>query len=161
MLRADYCLVAAFALMPFTAAARGEPAAVVPPRSICREPSDDTLRPLPPNLAPAARQVFALAADMPVALIVKTTSLRCMAGRIWLCNDGANLDCARANRSEISRGAAAFCRKNPDALSVPMAAAGHNTIYAWHCVGSKARRAETISAVDRRGFIAAHWRALP
>jgi hypothetical protein len=121
---------------------------------------DDRLRPLPGNLVAQARRLFDLSADMPVDFVRTSTSMRCMHGDVWLCNAGANLVCGKADARRRSPGADAFCRQNPNATGVPMAATGHATIYAWTCVGGRARIERRFETIDGRGFIAGNWKRL-
>jgi len=131
------------------------------PQSLCaKSGDDDRVRPIPAGLIPPARQLFGFSADTPDSFIRRGTSFRCMRGDVWLCNYGANLVCGKANTSRTSEGAADFCRENPGSDVVPMAATGHDTIYAWKCVGNQAQISRQAAAVDARGFIAGNWRRL-
>lgn len=121
---------------------------------------DDKLTPIPAALVPQARQLFGFSPQTPNAVIRKGTSYRCMGGKAWLCNVGANLVCGKANAAQSLPGATAFCKQNPGADVVPMAATGHDTIYEWKCVGSNARIARQVVNVDSRGFIAENWKPL-
>ena len=82
-----------------------------------------------------------------------------MGGAARLCNYGANLSCAKTDVSRISKGAEAYCRAFPGSAIVPMAATGHETIYAWGCVG-QTPHIKTSEKVDERGFIARNLRPL-
>lgn len=129
--------------------------------SLCaRVANDDRVRPIPITLVPKARQLFSFSADAPGKYIQKSTSFRCMEGKVWLCNTGANLVCGKADASRTSAGAADFCEQNPGSDGVPMAATGHGTIYEWKCVGTKAVIAKQAETVDPRGFIAENWKPL-
>lgn len=122
--------------------------------------SDDRARPLPAAIVPQARKLFGFSPNTPNALVRKTTSFRCMKGKAWLCNDGANLVCGKADTSRTSRGAEEFCRQNPGSAVVPMAATGHATVFAWTCAGNEARISRRIARADPRGFIAGNWKRL-
>lgn len=122
--------------------------------------NDDRLRPLETSLIPQAKRAFELGPEMSRALVVATTSMRCMGGQVWLCNAGANLACGKAGVSRASAGADRFCKANPNSSDVPMAATGHATIYAWKCVGTKARVDRSFARVDARGFIVDNWKKL-
>lgn len=93
------------------------------------------------------------------AQLEASTVFRCMDGKVWLCNYGANLSCAKGDVSRISEGATAYCSDHPGSDAVPMYATGHATIYWWACVGSEPRitQAETL---DPRGFFANQRRPL-
>ena len=121
--------------------------------------NNDKIKTIPASLVPKARQLFSIS-NTPAGFIRKTTSFRCMGGKAWLCNTGANLDCGKANTSRNSPGATEFCKQNPGSDVVPMAATGHDTIYEWKCVGSKATITKTFATVDPRGFITDNWKPL-
>jgi hypothetical protein len=130
-------------------------------QSLCaRMADDDRVRPIPAVLVPKARRLFDFSPDSPSAYIRKSTSFRCMRGKVWLCNYGANLVCGKANPNRTSAGAADFCKQNPGSDIVPMAATGHDTIYEWNCVGDEAHIARQIETVDPRGFITENWKRL-
>jgi hypothetical protein len=120
--------------------------------------NDDRVKPIPSELVPAARHLFELTSD-PAARVQESTVFRCMSGKVWLCNYGANLVCAKGDVSRVSKGAEAYCRESPDSNLVPMVATGHATIYTWKCLGRKPRIIATED-VDARGFIAKQWRPL-
>lgn len=122
--------------------------------------NDDRVQPLPAPLVAQARRLFGMTSEADDSYVQTSTTYRCMGGKVWLCNYGANLVCDKANVSRSSPGAASFCRENPGADSVPMAATGHDTIYSWTCVGAKARIAGQSLHVDARGFIAENWKRL-
>ena len=129
--------------------------------SLCaRVTNDDRVRPIPITLIPKAREIFGFSADAADQYIQKSTSFRCMEGKVWLCNTGANLVCGKANTSQASAGASSFCKENPGSDVVPMAATGHDTVYEWKCVGTKAVISKEVEAVDPRGFLTANWKAL-
>ncbi|HUO55805.1 MAG TPA: hypothetical protein VMU18_13750 [Rhodoblastus sp.] len=125
---------------------------------LCAAGNDDRTRPIPAAIVPQAIKLFALAGVDP-SFVQQSTVYRCMNGAAWLCNHGANLTCAKADVSRVSKGAQAFCRQNPRSDVVPMAATGHSTIFTWTCDGAKAR-IRSAEKVDRRGFIADQWKRL-
>ncbi len=130
-------------------------------RAFCRRAGDDDrLRMIPSALISEARQLFGFSAGAPAAWIQKSTSFRCMAAQVWLCNYGANLVCGRANARRSSPGARKFCEENPGADAVPMTATGHDTIYEWKCAGKTAQISRQIETADPRGFIAGNWKRL-
>jgi hypothetical protein len=132
-----------------------------PPGAFCaRNVSDDALRPIPEGLVAAAGT--ALGTTMSAALAMKTTVFRCANGRVLVCTVGANLVCGRANPSRApGRGQIAWCREHPNDTFIPLAAAGHETIYAWRCQDGVPRIDRQILDVDTRGFIVQNWRQLP
>jgi hypothetical protein len=120
--------------------------------------NDDRVKPIPPTLVPEARHLFGWISDQPVASVQETTVFRCMRGKVWLCNYGANLLCAKGDVSRVSKGADAYCKEFPGSDLVPMAATGHATIYTWKCMGSRPRIIES-EEVDARGFITKQWQS--
>ena len=80
--------------------------------------------------------------------------------RLLACAVGANLNCGKANKSRSLPGAREFCRSNPDADNIPMAATGHDTIYAWRCVGRRAVATKVVVTVDAQGYDAGNWKEI-
>jgi hypothetical protein len=144
----------------FSALCQQAPAPEQAPVEYCASVgTDDEVRPIPPGLAPQALRLFYLTPVDPEQ-VRRSTVYRCMDGAAWLCNYGANLVCAKADVSRVSRGAERYCRENPGSGFVPMAATGHATIYSWECAGNRARIKGSPVSLDRRGFIADQWKRL-
>lgn len=128
------------------------------PEAFCRSAgTDDTLRPIPQSLVPAAVTLFGLSA-MPAEQVERGTFFRCYEGRVLVCNVGANLPCGKANTSRDLAGADTWCKGNPDSDFIPMYVTGHDTIYRWRCAAAKAEITDTVFKVDARGFIAELWK---
>jgi hypothetical protein len=143
-----------------TLSALGQEAPGPDPIKFCASAgTDDQVRPIPPGLVPQALQLFYLRPVDPEQ-VRRSTVYRCMDGAVRLCNYGANLVCAKADVSRVSRGAERYCRENPGSDVVPMAATGHATIYSWECVGNQARIKGGAISLDSRGFIADQWKRL-
>ena len=85
---------------------------------------------------------------------------RCMDGRVWICNLGADgYACQKLSSDPRPSGPVRkFCAKNPGADFVPMVVIGDSATN-WRCDGSAAVALETQS-LDKRGFIAKSWRPL-
>jgi hypothetical protein len=105
---------------------------------------------VPAALQPSVAAVFAIG----VAQVRDAAAVRCVGSQLLACWVGANLNCGKADARRRLVGATAFCRDNPDAADVPMAATGHDTIYDWHCVRGRAVAGKVVMAVDPRGYIA-------
>ncbi|MBV9749227.1 MAG: hypothetical protein JO157_10460 [Acetobacteraceae bacterium] len=136
-------------------AARAQDAAQ--PTSFCGSVGvDDTLRPIPASLVPAAARLFSLRA--PASYVQRTTVFRCMDGTVLVCNTGANLPCEKANTNRDLPGAIQYCSEHPDSSFIPMFVTGHNTIYRWRCEGTTADAGEPVERVDTRGFVARLWK---
>ena len=109
------------------------------PRAYCAKVvNDDRVRPVPSSLGPAIKRLFNIGG----AYALQTTSYRCA--------DGKSLP-----------GATAWCKDNPNSDFIPMAATGHDTIYAWRCANGIAVTGASISQVDARGFFVDNWKRLP
>lgn len=141
------------------ALAFGRPALAESPAHYClRVRTDDATRHIPPALAGRVNALFGF--HMPAQAAVATTVFRCADGRVMVCNAGANLPCGKANTSRANAGASAWCREHPGAEVIPMAATGHDSIYAWRCAGAEAEIARQTEHMDQRGFVARYWRPL-
>ena len=154
--RAMIARVAALAMLGLMACAAPAAAASA---HLCRAPTDGTLRPIPRALAPAVARAFH--ARMTPAEIRANGVLRCARGRVLACLRGANLNCGQADTRRTNRGAAAWCRDNPDATFVPLYAAGHTGIYAWACRAGRPVIARQVQQVTPRGFVRGAWRPIP
>jgi hypothetical protein len=95
----------------------------------------------------------------PMEVLRQTTVWRCMGGKVYACNFGANLPCdSKADTSgEPTSDMTRYCQANPDAAFVPMSATGHATIYSWHCVGQQAATLAQIDEADAAGFLRRIW----
>jgi hypothetical protein len=150
-----FCLLAATAPALLLTAPPGTAASSQP---LCHgDATDDETRPIPGSLAPAAVRLFGLSA-MPVEQVRRSTVYRCAAGRVLLCNRGANLPCGKADTSRDLPAADAWCAENPGADFIPMYITGHDTIYRWRCDGKEAATTGAPLAVDQRGFISRYWK---
>lgn len=149
------CAIGSSALCGYGWAA---PKAGEAPRAYCaRVGNDDATHPVPRSLAPAIQKLF----NVTGKYAIQTTQYRCAGGRVLLCNIGANLPCSKANTATELPGATAWCKENPNADFIPMAATGHDTIYQWSCVNGVAKAGKAIGEVDARGFFVEYWKQLP
>jgi len=98
--------------------------------------------------------------DIPVEMVRDGAYVRCAGTRLLACAVGANLNCGKANRRRSLPGASEFCRSNPNADNIPMAATGHDTIYEWRCVGRRAVPGKVVVAVDPDGYDAGNWKEI-
>jgi hypothetical protein len=127
-----------------------------------RKRNDDTVRSYDPSLKAGLLAAYGHLfpkAQMPPddRAFQSGAHIRCMDGRLFACFTGANLPCTKMNTVGENEGAGAFCRSNPDAQAVPAFAAGHDTIYAYRCVGRRAEIEATVLTLDARGFAASLW----
>jgi hypothetical protein len=126
--------------------------------ALCRpSETDDAPRPIPDSLVPTAVRLFGLS-SMPDEQVRRSTLYRCAAGRVLVCNLGANLPCGKANTGRDLPAADAWCAQNPGSGFIPMYVTGHDTIYRWRCRGAKAATIGDPLGVDRQGFISRYWK---
>jgi hypothetical protein len=95
-----------------------------------------------------------------VAQVRDGAVVRCVGSQLLACWVGVNLNCGKADTRRRLVGATAFCRDNPEAVDVPMAATGHDTIYDWRCVKGRAVAGKVVMAVDPQGYIAGNWKVV-
>ncbi len=90
------------------------------------------------------------------------TIWRCMEGKVYACNFGANIPCdSKANTDKNPTPAMSdFCKANPNSDAIPMAVTGHNIIYNWHCKGDAPEIGEAFDTVDAAGYQSNFWVAL-
>jgi hypothetical protein len=134
-----------------TAAALSAPPAAA--ASYCPNPAHAKPAKIPPDLVPAVAKAFALDPGALGAAFV-----RCSDDKLLGCMVGANLVCDKADRRRALPGASAWCRENPGANVIPMAATGYATIYEWSCKGARAVPGKALVMVDPQGYIADNWK---
>ncbi len=125
--------------------------------SYCPDPAHAAPTKVPQDLLAAVAKAFQI--DPGAAR--DAAFVRCVGAKLMACFVGANLDCGKADTRRVLPGATAWCRQNPGAANIPMAATGHATIYQWSCKGHRAVAGKALVAADRQGYIAANWRAVP
>lgn len=112
--------------------------------------------PVPKDLEAAVAKTFGL----PVELVRRGAFVRCVGGRLLACLVGANLNCGKANTRRSLPGASEYCRANPGANDIPMFATGHDTVYAWRCVGKRAVAGKALVSVDAHGYDGGNWKEI-
>ena len=119
--------------------------------------------PVPDSVINGFKQAAGLQSSTePMDMLRKTTIWRCMSGKVYACNFGANLPCdSKANTNQTpSPEMNDFCKGNPNAEGIPMAVTGHDTIYNWHCVNQAAQVLSQGGQVDAEGYIEQIWYAI-
>jgi hypothetical protein len=112
--------------------------------------------PVPKDLEAAVASTFGVSVDV----VRDGGFVRCAKDKLLACLVGANLNCGKANTRRSLPGGSAFCRANPGADMIPMVATGHDTIYAWRCVGKRAVAANAVVTVDPDGYDAGNWKEI-
>ncbi len=95
----------------------------------------------------------------PSDVFQKATIWRCMGGKVYACNFGANLTCdSKADTNKTPTQAMAdYCTANPGSDFIPMSVTGHATIYSWRCSQATPELVQQIATVDPQGYLAQIW----
>jgi hypothetical protein len=119
--------------------------------------------PIPMQIINGFKKAAGLEASTePPDIFKKTTIWRCMGGKVYACNFGANLPCdskARIDKTP-SKVMEDYCKANPDSQVIPMSVTGHDTIFSWYCVQDNAQLLGQIGQVDAAGYLAQIWYAI-
>ena len=90
------------------------------------------------------------------------TVWRCVDGRVYACNYGANIPCNskaitdKTPTQEIMD----FCSANQDVDFIPMSVTGHNAIYSWRCVKGTPKILNQMDPEDAAGYQSNFWMAV-
>jgi hypothetical protein len=120
---------------------------------------DAALQPLPAALVPEVQRVFGLQNE-DAGWARKSTVIRCMGGKTWACNYGANLPCGKANTSSAMPAGDDWCKQNPNSDFIPAYITGHDSIRQWRCVDGAPAATGAPAEVDAQGFLVAYWKVL-
>lgn len=114
---------------------------------------------VPDSVAEGLKDAFGSPESAPLDIFTRGTYWRCMDGKVYACNVGANLPCyEKADTSrEPNEGMANFCKENPDSDFIPMSATGHSTVYEWKCDGTKPVPGKQFAEVDKQGYQKNIW----
>ena len=95
----------------------------------------------------------------PMDMLRQTTIWRCMGGKVYACNYGANLPCdSKADTDKTPTQAMQdYCKANPDSDFIPMSVTGHSTIYGWACAKDAPQVLDQIGKVDAAGYLQQIW----
>jgi hypothetical protein len=93
------------------------------------------------------------------ATFKQMTSWRCMDGRVYACNSGANIPCgSKANTEKTATQAMLdYCAQFPNSSVIPMSITGHSTIYGWYCIQDTPEILNQIDTVDAAGYQSRNW----
>lgn len=97
--------------------------------------------------------------DTPLEVYMRGTFWRCMNGKVYACNVGANLPCeAKANTNRTpTQSENDFSQQNPDAHVIPMVVTGRETVYEWRCNNGMPEIVRQFTKPDARGFLSNIW----
>jgi hypothetical protein len=126
-------------------------------RSYCAKvKNDDKIRKIEPEILPFARKEYPGNEDRNLR---ESTVYRCMGGKVWICNYGANIPCDGVDRSKGSPAIDQWCRENPNEDYIPMAVTGHATMYQWKC--ARGKPVKSPRKLDAQGFQGDIWVRVP
>ncbi len=155
---------------PGSAAATSTPATFADPFAYCAAVGNaDT--PGPPYSGPekpdavmqGLRKVLQIPDTEPPDQFARSTFWRCMGGKVYACNVGANIPCGE--KADVQRTPAPalgeFCTANPNADVIPAGVTGRATIYEWRCVNGAPQVVKAVTTPDPRGYLALFWYEIP
>jgi hypothetical protein len=97
--------------------------------------------------------------NTPLDIYMRGTFWRCMNGKVYACNVGANLPCeSKANTDRTPTEALVdFCEQNANADVIPMYVTGRETVYEWKCTNGAPEIVRQLVQPDERGFLSNIW----
>lgn len=118
---------------------------------------------IPKAIARGLKKAFAAPPTAPLTPFLKNSFWRCMDGKVYACNVGANLPCQeKADTSHtLTSGMIEFCRDNPDADNIPAFVTGRATVYAWRCASDTPAIVREVTKPDAQGFSSTIWYEIP
>jgi hypothetical protein len=84
---------------------------------------------------------------------------RCMGGKVYACNIGANIPCnEKADTSRTpSKAMVDLCKANRSVDYIPAYVAGRATVYLWSCTDNQPVIVREFTKPDARGFLTNAW----
>jgi len=114
---------------------------------------------VPDSIAGGLKKAFGSPDSTPADVFKNGTYWRCMDGKVYACNVGANLPCdEKADVSkEPTQGMKDYCSENSGSDFIPMYVTGHSTIYEWKCDGTTPAAGKAFAEVDKQGYQTNIW----
>ncbi len=114
---------------------------------------------VPEVIARGLQKAFEAPEGAPLDVFIRGTYWRCMDGKVYACNVGANLPCEeKADTSrQPNQGMLEWCQSNPESEFIPAYASGRTTIYEWKCQGKEPMIVREITKPDAAGYISNIW----
>ncbi len=114
---------------------------------------------MPASIVAGLKKAFGAPESAPPDVFEQGTYWRCMDGRVYACNVGANLPCTeKADTSrEPNQGMKEWCKSNRDSSFIPAYAAGRSTVYEWRCTAGEPEIIKQINKPDAAGYISNIW----
>jgi len=113
---------------------------------------------VPKAVADGLRQAMG-GVGTPDDVFLQGTFWRCMGGKVYACNVGANIPCdSKADTNKTPTLAMNdYCKQNPNSDFIPAVVTGHSTVYEWSCQNGAAQVGKQILDVDAQGFPVQFW----
>ena len=114
---------------------------------------------MPETIVLRLKKAFGAPEGTPSDVFERGTYWRCMDGKVYACNVGANLPCTeKADTSRVpNQGMNEWCKSNPDSDFIPAYASGRSTVYEWKCTAGEAQIVKEINKPDAAGYISEIW----
>lgn len=114
---------------------------------------------MPEAIVVGLKKAFGAPEGAPPDVFERGTYWRCMDGKVYACNVGANLPCTeKADTSRVpNQGMKEWCKSNPDSDFIPAYASGRSTVYEWKCAGGEPTIVKEINKPDAAGYISGIW----
>jgi hypothetical protein len=116
---------------------------------------------LPVVIAEGIRAAFN-AEDVDLEVYQRGTVWRCLDGKVYACNVGANIPCqAKADESqEPTQAMIDYCQENTNIDYIPAVVTGRTTVYEWACEDSEPVVVDRYTEIDSQGFLEFAWHEL-
>lgn len=114
---------------------------------------------MPEAIMSGLKKAFGAPESAPPDVFERGTYWRCMDGKVYACNVGANLPCTeKADTSRMpNQGMKEWCKSNPDSDFIPAYASGRSTVYEWRCTAGEPEIVKEINKPDAAGYISNIW----
>ena len=113
----------------------------------------------PDNVVDGLMKAMNMAAGADRAAFAARTQWRCMGGKVYGCNIGANIPCGE--KANVDKTPTAemkeFCTAMPAADVIPAAVTGRATVYSWRCTAGQPAIDKELTKPDARGFLSSFW----
>jgi hypothetical protein len=118
---------------------------------------------MPVAIAEGLEKAFAAPGSKRLEPFEKNSVWRCMDGKVYACNIGANIPCGeKADTSRTpSEAMVDLCKTNQNTDSIPAYVTGRATVYLWKCEGGKPEVVTEFTTPDERGFLTNAWHEIP
>ncbi len=105
------------------------------------------------------RQALNIPATTPNDQFERSTFWRCMGGKVYACNVGANIPCTTKAVTDKTPTQAMndYCKANPKSDFLPAVVTGRATVYSWQCTDGTPTIAKELTKPDAAGFLSMFW----